>query len=335
MRIGLVLGAGGIAGHGFHAGVLSAIAEATGWDPREAEVVVGTSAGAQVGAYLRAGFSAADLAAHAMGERLSPAGRALEESLGPAWTKPLPRGRRPFLRPVASAQFLARAALRPASVRSGTVLAAMLPRGSVPTELISDRLSRIFGDTWPSRALWLNAVRLDTGRRVVFGRGGAPRTDVASAVAASCSIPSYFAPVRIADDLYVDGGAWSHSNLDLAAGLDLDLVVTIAPMAIAKSALRSPAVDLPGRALLRRRLAGEAAKVRAAGTPVIAFCPTVEDLRAMGLNAMNPRRRRPVTMQAYASTMRRLERPDMVESLAALRAPAGAAPLGATRRPPS
>jgi len=323
MRIGLVLGAGGIAGHGFHAGVLSAIAEATGWDAGDAEVVVGTSAGAQVGVYLRAGFSAADLAAHAKGEQLSPAGRALEESLGPAWTKPLPRGRRPFLRPVASAQFLARAALRPAGVRAGTVLAAALPRGSVSTELISDRLGRIFGDAWPSRALWLNAVRLDTGRRVVFGRGGAPTTDVASAVAASCAIPSYFAPVRIADHLYVDGGAWSHSNLDLVAGLDLDLVVAVAPMAIAKSALRSPAVDLPGRALLRRRLAGEAAKVRAAGTPVVAFCPTVEDLRVMGLNAMSPRIRGPVTLQAYASTLRRLERPDTALRLASLRAEAG------------
>jgi len=44
-RIGLVLGAGGIVGHAFHAGVLGALAEVTGWDPRAAEVVVGTSAG--------------------------------------------------------------------------------------------------------------------------------------------------------------------------------------------------------------------------------------------------------------------------------------------------
>src|SRR4029453_17418931 len=49
-RVGLVLGAGGVVGHAFHAGVLRALAEVTGWDPRRAEVVVGTSAGAPAGA---------------------------------------------------------------------------------------------------------------------------------------------------------------------------------------------------------------------------------------------------------------------------------------------
>lgn len=60
-RVGLVLGAGGVAGGAFHAGVLAAIAEATGWDPRRATVVVGTSAGSITGASLMAGLSAADL----------------------------------------------------------------------------------------------------------------------------------------------------------------------------------------------------------------------------------------------------------------------------------
>ena len=67
-RIGLVLGAGGIVGHAFHAGVLSALAEATRWDPRGSEIIVGTSAGSRVGALLRAGVSASDLAAFATGE---------------------------------------------------------------------------------------------------------------------------------------------------------------------------------------------------------------------------------------------------------------------------
>jgi NTE family protein len=62
-RIGLVLGAGGVIGHAFHAGVLDGLCDATGWDPRDAEVIVGTSAGSVVGALLRAGFSPRDLAA--------------------------------------------------------------------------------------------------------------------------------------------------------------------------------------------------------------------------------------------------------------------------------
>src|SRR5688500_14571542 len=73
-RVGLVLGAGGVVGSAFHAGVLSALADDTGWDRRGAEVVVGTSAGSGTGALLRAGLPAADLAAEALGGRMSPDG---------------------------------------------------------------------------------------------------------------------------------------------------------------------------------------------------------------------------------------------------------------------
>src|SRR3984957_20592699 len=51
--IGLVLGAGGVVGQAYQAGVLSALAREVGWDPREATMVVGTSAGAVTGAALR------------------------------------------------------------------------------------------------------------------------------------------------------------------------------------------------------------------------------------------------------------------------------------------
>nr|MBA2497574.1 patatin [Acidimicrobiia bacterium] len=55
--IGLVLGAGGVVGSAWHAGVLAALETATGWDARDAAVVVGTSAGSVVTASLRAGLS--------------------------------------------------------------------------------------------------------------------------------------------------------------------------------------------------------------------------------------------------------------------------------------
>src|SRR5437016_11641129 len=83
-RIGVVLGAGGFGGRAFHAGVLSALEEGTGWDPRDAEVVVGTSAGSQVGTALRIGISASDLAARIAGGPVSAEGRRLFDRLGPA-----------------------------------------------------------------------------------------------------------------------------------------------------------------------------------------------------------------------------------------------------------
>ena len=71
-----MLGAGGIAGGAWHAGVLAAVAEATGWDARSAEVIVGTSAGSITGAALRSGVAPRDLYASAVGTALSaPRGR--------------------------------------------------------------------------------------------------------------------------------------------------------------------------------------------------------------------------------------------------------------------
>src|SRR5512143_2638439 len=81
-RIGLVLGAGGATGHALHIGVLTALEETTGWDPRTADVIVGTSAGAIIAALLRGGLSPRDLAARALGEELSEEGSRIAAILG-------------------------------------------------------------------------------------------------------------------------------------------------------------------------------------------------------------------------------------------------------------
>jgi NTE family protein len=43
VRIGLVLGAGGSAGVAYHGAILGALEAATQWDPRTADIIVGTS----------------------------------------------------------------------------------------------------------------------------------------------------------------------------------------------------------------------------------------------------------------------------------------------------
>ena len=75
-RVGLVLGAGGAAGAAYHAGALLALQQDTGWDPRTADVVVGTSIGSIVASLLRAGLSTDDLAAWGSGVEPLPAGAA-------------------------------------------------------------------------------------------------------------------------------------------------------------------------------------------------------------------------------------------------------------------
>lgn len=60
-RVGLVLGAGGATGRGFHIGVLAALQDLTGFDARTASVIVGTSSGAPIIGLVRAGMSGHDL----------------------------------------------------------------------------------------------------------------------------------------------------------------------------------------------------------------------------------------------------------------------------------
>jgi NTE family protein len=321
-RIGLVLGAGGIAGHAFHAAVLDALAAETRWNPDSAEVVVGTSAGSGIAALLRGGMSAADMARRAAGEPLSRAGARLSrQPVGMRAAAGLEM--RQGFGPSAPERFL-HAALRPWNARIGTLAAAVLPEGRVPTERIVAGLRRIFPDgQWPDRSLWICAVRLHDGRRVVFGRDpGALAEDcgVPDAVAASCAIPGFFTPVRIGGVRFVDGGAWSPSNADVVAGLGLDLVVVVSPMS-ARRAL--PAVSLDGalRAACRLQLTQEAVRVRRRGTPVVVIEPGPEELAAMGSStqAMDPQRA-PRIVRAVRETMRRrLRDPQLRDRLEALR----------------
>lgn len=308
-RVGLVLGGGGVVGHAFHAGVLSALSDGTGWDPRSVEVVVGTSAGSIVCAMLRAGFSAADLAASSTGRPLSPEGERLRQRMGP--TAPIPAVS--FWNAglgMAAPSLLARAALRPWSVRPGALAAAVLPAGRLPTDGVSSAIRALYGDRWPALATWVCAVRLDDGQRVVFGRAGAPVASFAAAVAASCAIPAFFQPVRIDGARYVDGGAHSPDNADLLAGIGLDLVIV--------SSVITGVRPLGLRAWTSGRLAIEVDAMRRRGSEVVVFRPGAADRVVMGRNLMDPRRQAATTARARESTLAALAGSDLPDRLGAL-----------------
>lgn len=315
MRVGLVLGAGGLTGQAFHAGVLAGLADELGWDARHASVIVGTSAGSGVGAYLRAGLPATDLAARLTGRPLGPEGRTLAARLGPVgnWRTPGGPRRLPRLSPTV----IARALTRPGSVRPETLLALGLPPGRIPTETWAAALRPLFGTDWPVEPLWICAVRVGDARRVVFGRPGAPSTDVATAVAASSAIPGWFAPVAIDAHRYLDGGAHSPTNVDVLRDEDLDLVLVSSPMSTTWRRARVGVTDA-ARLHYRRRLNQELRGLVRRGVPVVAFEPSVEDRAVMGVNAMDPARGRAVVEQARATTRRRVREGRHADRLARL-----------------
>jgi len=70
MRVGLVLGAGGVIGGAWLMGALEALEAETGWRATDAERIVGTSAGAVIGALAAAGVPPEYMSAYAAGETL-------------------------------------------------------------------------------------------------------------------------------------------------------------------------------------------------------------------------------------------------------------------------
>jgi NTE family protein len=211
---------------------------------------------------------------------------------------------------MAAPQLLRRGLLRPGSVRLTALVAAALPPGRVSAAPLADAVRRLFGSGWARQPTWICAVALDDGRRAVFGSEGAPPASLADAVAASCAIPAYFEPVTVGGRRYADGGVHSVTNLDVVAGLGLDLVLVSSAMSGASGSLRG-SVDLPVRAASRARLAREAAAVRRTGTEVVIFQPGAADLAAMGVNLMDAGRSRAVVTQALESTRQRLKRDDL------------------------
>ena len=280
-RVALVLGAGGPVGHAFHAGALWALEKATGFDPRRAHVIVGTSAGAQVGALLRAGLTAQDLYARVRGAPMSARGTEIAKG----FRRPDFRAGRRWGWP-ASPGYLLGTLARPWRLRRiGMLAAASLPAGQVDLSELAEGIRSQFEAAWPERGLWVCAANLDTGRRVVFGRVDAPMTDVGTAVAASSAVPSLCRPVEVNGARYVDGGMLSTHHADALQHADVDEVVISSPL--------SRFVGLRG--VVRR----SAARLQATGRRVRCLEPDAKVAAAMGFNVMDTRRAPGVAEAAY------------------------------------
>ena len=310
--VGLVLGAGGVVGGAYHAGVLTALAEA-GFDARDATDLVGTSAGSAVGATIRAGFPPADMASRSLGQPISSeAATIVGDTDGPPVLdlRPQPFSRSPL---PSSPKLLVRSARHPTKA-----LAGLLPTGTINGEVIAERITALYGDRrWPTRDLWICAVDLDHGDRVVFGRD-ASDAPVGTAVQASSAIPGFFRPVEHGGRRFVDGAMHSPTNADLLVERGHDIVVVVSPMSATRVA--HGALLPNARPMHARRLANEVAQLRRAGSLVLTFQPTREVVAAMGRNAMDTSRRAATTNAALASARTRLADPQVAERLDLLRA---------------
>jgi NTE family protein len=101
-------------------------------------------------------------------------------------------------------------------------------------------------------------------------------------VEASCAIPAYFRPVEIGGRDYVDGGAWSPTNMDAAEVRRGTRVLCLNPTA------SIPALGVASRSVARV----EALVLERRGADVQIVSPDEGSVDAIGPNLMDGRRRR-------------------------------------------
>ncbi|WP_327358098.1 patatin-like phospholipase family protein [Streptomyces sp. NBC_01304] len=261
----LVLGGGGLTGIGWEIGILRGLAD-QGLDLSTADTVIGTSAGAVVGAQITSGRLGLD----ALYERqlAAPKGE-IAASMG--------------------AGMFARYALNALRSRTPEAYGRHLGRMALATRTApeSARLAvlaqRLLSHDWPEEQhLVITVVDAATGAfRAIDRDSGVKLVD---AVAASCAVAGVWPPVTIDGRRWIDGGIRSSANADLAAGYAK--VVIVAPLALGGGPLPTPAK--------------QAAALAAAGARVTLITPTREARRAFGRNVLDPARRAPAARAGLA-----------------------------------
>jgi NTE family protein len=206
----LVLSGGGTAGGAWMAGYISAL-RGKGVDLGDADLIIGTSAGARTAAQLATG------------------------TLGQA-VRRYRRGDIPVVELHATLPEFMAAAMRmiaetPDNQEAARRVANMEPLGGQLASAAERRrmLAALLPATdWPGQRLLITAVDAETGHRAAFGAdsgAGLPET-----VAASGALPGIFPLVTIDGRRYADGGVHSLYNADLAAGHDVVTVLTPLPL---------------------------------------------------------------------------------------------------------
>jgi NTE family protein len=275
----LVLGVGGVLGEAWMWGYLGGASDAGGEDFRRAKQLIGTSAGSIVAARLAGGEDP-----RRREERVRWDGEVEPERRPSSLRAAVERASRLSLGAFSPLAAPALSAATPGGALARAAVLARVPPGRIELHDLRARVDALA----PKFDGRLNIVAVDrgNGRRVTFGADGAPEARVADAVAASCAIPGFFAPVEIGGREYVDGGVWSPTNLDLARAERGDRVLCLVPTAAMGSA---PALALRGLAAgWRLATSVEAAAASRRGASVEMVVPDAESARAMGSDLMDP-----------------------------------------------
>ena len=276
----LVLGGGGSAGNAWLIGVIAGLHDG-GLDVTEADLIIGTSAGATAAAQI-CGASPADLLDAILS---APTPQATSGPRGPISSAHLER---------TDAIIAASADLSDMRRRIGTdAIELAEAAGAAGRERWRETVAaRLPSPHWPESRILLTVVDADTGEPVELDRSSG--VDLADAVAASCAGgPSY----SIGGRRYIDGGyRRSSENADLAVGYGRVLVLS--PLG---GRTRHPAG-------WHSDLSAQVDELRAGGSRVETILPDAGSREAFGDNMMNPATRPPAARAGHRQGLRLAEK---------------------------
>jgi NTE family protein len=315
--LGLVLGGGGLIGMAYHAGVLKALHD-RGMNLARADIMVGTSAGAILAAYLAIGWTPEDFYDYAYGRHPDSTGDPDEQRaevariFTPLWSSGSERLRRSIgsMFAVASSRgYWNRVARGRMPLQQ---LRRLFPSGMYSTQESQERLREDLPSEWPRENIYLCAADLYSGARVAFGAPGAPPAPFHDAVLASIAIPGVFPSVRIGGRHYVDGGVYSATSLDLATDAGCDAILCIAPLGYRRDVAMSirdvrKLAPVLLRAGFARALRREVIAARERGIDVFVIRPYLSELGMHGTNSMRHHDRTAVVEGALEGTKRLLD----------------------------
>lgn len=214
-RFALVLGSGGVAGVGWTLGLLAGLLERGVLDARNAELLVGTSAGAVVAPVIANRIDPRTLVDDARSQPSDP-------DFGRYLTGVDPQ--------VAMELFAVWSSVSPMTADVARKIGALAGRASHrdPEEWVTRTNARMPVVSWQEH-LRIAAVDAATGERTIWGPDSG--VELRRALAASSAVPGLVPPIPIGDSTFIDGGVWSSTNADIALERDVDLIIITCPQA--------------------------------------------------------------------------------------------------------
>lgn len=271
----LILHGGGSAGNAWEIGVVAGLLDA-GIDVTDADLIVGTSAGATAAAQLTATSPAALLAAVLSQPIPERAGAAPGPRRGPAATTDLLERTSRIIAAATDAADMRR--------RMG---AAAIQLDDALGDSRSDRWRatvalRLPSRHWPEQPVLITAVDARTGEPVAFDRDSG--VELVDAVAASTSSgPAH----RIGEGRYIDGGYRRNENADLASGYARVLILS----PFGGRSRHPPEWGM--------QLSAQVDELRTGGSQVETVFPDKNALTAFGDDMMSPASRPPAARAGF------------------------------------